>query len=517
MRCRRLSDLPGSSRRKVDWTPRAATERPAPLASAANPNIVRTLWHGSALSVYEELSLRSFVKCGHEVEVYAYEAIDVPQGVRLCDANEIIPRSEIFSYGSGLARGSFAAFSNLFRLKLLYERGGIWANSDVLCLKPMHDLPPSFVGRDSDKWLNGALLRFPQGDPVCKRLYERADALGKDIFLGQTAELITAEISDPHAGCNILPASTFYPIAAIETWKLVDPAQFGECERLSTRSYCVHWWNGVLTLSIGLDKDALPPKGSFIYEKALDVFEAASAKAWPIELVLPLISKHKAHAGARAATQAKDWPAAVGLWAEALRGFGVDKATSEVFVNLARAYRHIGDLVSAEETIEQGRLRYPEIATFDAERAELAMARKHWSKAIEHWRKVLDRADGVPPSRYFVKMSLALRHDCEFHTADRVIRQGLSCHPKDMDLASEFAEIAMARKDWQEAILRWRAVLNDHGERAPAKFVRRMRFAVHKQAELQGGWAKLKSRFSRLLGKFRQIELGSEQKAERAK
>ena len=274
--------------RAILATPHAATERPAPLASAANPNIVRTLWHGSALSVYEELSLRSFVKCGHEVEVYAYEAIDVPQGVRLCDANEIIPRSEIFSYGSGLARGSFAAFSNLFRLKLLYERGGIWADSDVLCLKPMHDLPPSFVGRVSDKWLNGALLRFPQGDPVCKRLYERADALGKDIFLGQTAELITAEISDPHAGCNILPASTFYPIAAIETWKLVDPAQFGECERLSTRSYCVHWWNAVLTLSIGLGKDALPPKGSFIYEKALDVFEAASAKAWPIESSLAI-------------------------------------------------------------------------------------------------------------------------------------------------------------------------------------------------------------------------------------
>ena len=108
-----------------------------------------------------------------------------------------------------------------------------------------------------------------------------------------------------------------------------------------------------------------------------------------------------------------------------MKGFGTDKAATEVFVNLVRAYRHIGDLVSAEETIEQGRLRYPEIATFDAERAELEMARKHWSKAIEHWRKVLDRADGVPPSRYFVKMSLALRHDCKFHTADRVIMQGL--------------------------------------------------------------------------------------------
>jgi tetratricopeptide (TPR) repeat protein len=442
--------------------------------------------------------------------------MDVPPGVCLCDANEIIPRSEIFSYGSGAARGSFAAFSNLFRLKLLYERGGIWADSDVLCLKPLHDLPPSFVGRVSDKWLNGALLRFPQEDQVCKRLYDRADALGKDIFLGQTAELITAEISGPRASCTILPANIFYPIAAIETWKLVDPEQFGECLRLSTDSYCVHWWNAVLTLSIGLGKDALPPKGSFIYEKALDVFEAASAKAWPIESVLPLISKHQAYTQAQAAMRAKDWPQAVGLWERVLSGFGADKASAAEFVNLARAYRLTGDFESAEKTIEQGRLRYPEFLTLDAERAEVAMARKHWSKAIELWRKVLDRADGVPPSRYFVKMSLALRHDCQFRTADRVIRQGLSCHPKDMDLESEFAEIAMARKDWQEAIVRWRAVLNDHGERAPAKCVKRMRLASLKQAELQG-WEKLNSRVSRLLGKFGQIEVGNEHKAERAK
>jgi tetratricopeptide (TPR) repeat protein len=199
-----------------------------------------------------------------------------------------------------------------------------------------------------------------------------------------------------------------------------------------------------------------------------------------------------------------------------LSGFGADKASAAEFVNLARAYRLTGDFESAEKTIEQGRLRYPEFLTLDAERAEVAMARKHWSKAIELWRKVLDRADGVPPSRYFVKMSLALRHDCQFRTADRVIRQGLSCHPKDMDLESEFAEIAMARKDWQEAIVRWRAVLNDHGERAPAKCVKRMRLASLKQAELQG-WEKLNSRVSRLLGKFGQIEVGNEHKAERAK
>ena len=32
--------------------------------------------------------------------------------------------------------GSLAAFSNLFRYKLLLERGGWWVDTDVICLRP---------------------------------------------------------------------------------------------------------------------------------------------------------------------------------------------------------------------------------------------------------------------------------------------------------------------------------------------------------------------------------------------
>ena len=91
-------------------------------------NIVRTLWHGGALSVFEELSLTSFVRCGHEVELYSYDDVSVPHGVRLCDASEIMPLSEVYSYPHGIATGSFAAFSNLFRFKLLHRKGGIWSD-----------------------------------------------------------------------------------------------------------------------------------------------------------------------------------------------------------------------------------------------------------------------------------------------------------------------------------------------------------------------------------------------------
>ena len=73
--------------------------------TADDANIVRTLWHGSPLTVFERLSLVSFLKLGHAVEVYAYGELDVPPGVTLCDAASVLPESDVFSYSDGPAKG----------------------------------------------------------------------------------------------------------------------------------------------------------------------------------------------------------------------------------------------------------------------------------------------------------------------------------------------------------------------------------------------------------------------------
>jgi hypothetical protein len=213
------------------------------------PNVVRTLWHGE-VSVYEELSLLSFLQHGHEVELYSYQPVAVPDGVKLCDANEILPEAQIFSYSQGPAKGSFAAFSNLFRLKLLYERGGIYSDADMLCLRPLHSLPDGTVGRDRDKWLNGAFMKFSPGHPVCEELYRMAEELGSGIRLGQTAEMVTEVVTRNQDICNILPSSAFYPIPWHEAWKLVDPDELEYCTSRTPESYCVHYWNTAITFAI---------------------------------------------------------------------------------------------------------------------------------------------------------------------------------------------------------------------------------------------------------------------------
>lgn len=266
-------------------------------SSAASEAIdtVRTLWHGSPLSIWEELSLRSFLRCGHDVEVYSYEPLAVPDGVTWIDANEVLPESEVFAYSDGPAKGSFAAFSNLFRIKLLYERGGIWADSDFLCLKPLHELPAACVGDVFDNWPNGALMRFPASHPVCGELFERVQALGPNIFLGQMSELITELVVDKGGDCESLPVNAFYPIPWKETWRLVDPDQREHCERQAESSYAVHWWNTAISMVLEIPKEALSPIGSYLYEHALPVLGRSDLPAWPVETVRPWIDQFRAN------------------------------------------------------------------------------------------------------------------------------------------------------------------------------------------------------------------------------
>src|SRR5262249_6951691 len=88
----------------------------------------QTLWIGPRLSALERLSLTSFLHHGHDVHLYTYESVEgVPDGVRSFDAREILSEDRIFRHGRGAGRdvvGSLGAFSDLFRFKLLRERGG---------------------------------------------------------------------------------------------------------------------------------------------------------------------------------------------------------------------------------------------------------------------------------------------------------------------------------------------------------------------------------------------------------
>ena len=104
-------------------------------------HVIQSLWIGPALSPMERLGINSFLRHGHEFHLYTYTPVgNVPQGVTMRDAREIIPLS-LVDY-TKFPR--LAIFADLFRYKLLLDKGGWWVDTDTVCMRPF-DFPEEYV------------------------------------------------------------------------------------------------------------------------------------------------------------------------------------------------------------------------------------------------------------------------------------------------------------------------------------------------------------------------------------
>jgi len=111
---------------------------------------INFLWIGKQLGRLEQLTLKSFIKNGHEPHLWLYDkdCQNVPAKTILRDANEIMSSDKIFSYvGGGDCRaGSYGGFSDIFRYYLLKKHGGWYCDMDVTCLR-------SFIDIDDQEYL----------------------------------------------------------------------------------------------------------------------------------------------------------------------------------------------------------------------------------------------------------------------------------------------------------------------------------------------------------------------------
>jgi hypothetical protein len=140
--------------------------------SAGNERIaVNSFWHGPSLPPNSWLCLKSFIDRGIAVFLYCYEPVEVPPGVELRDASQILPSSRLFAYRTGPGLGSVAGFSDLFRYKQLLERGGWWIDTDVLCLQPTLPSQEVVFGWETEHVLGTAVLKFPRGHRLVEKLY----------------------------------------------------------------------------------------------------------------------------------------------------------------------------------------------------------------------------------------------------------------------------------------------------------------------------------------------------------
>lgn len=251
------------------------------MPASTETHTVNTFWSGSSLTPVELGCLTSFVRRGIAVRFYSYEMVALPDGIAWADARGVLPRDSLFHYD-----GSPSAFSNIFRYKLLLEQGGWWVDTDVVfngCHLP--DVSHYWAWQDLQK-INGAVLKFPAGDPLCAALLaesqSRAEALNGWGAIGP--DLLTELIwNTPHDVLSQPVAST-YPVHWLQTHYFWFPEFAPLVQKLCAEAMFVHLWNSVFE-RMGLDLARPVPDGSYLSALAmnhaapLDAGERAAAVA----------------------------------------------------------------------------------------------------------------------------------------------------------------------------------------------------------------------------------------------
>lgn len=165
---------------------------------------IAALWIDGKLSYLEQLCLVSFKDAGHHVKLYTYEEVgNIPDGIEIADANEILPRESFLVHAR---TGSPALHSDVFRYKLLEKNDRtIWADTDAYCVKPFETPNGHFYGWESDTHINGGVLGLPKDSDTLGELLEyTTDEFAIPSWYGAEyeAELnIKAEAGTPvHAG-----------------------------------------------------------------------------------------------------------------------------------------------------------------------------------------------------------------------------------------------------------------------------------------------------------------------------
>jgi hypothetical protein len=228
------------------------------------PALFQTFWFGKSLPRWTRACLQSFIDHGHAVDLYCYDWLDAPPGVRVLNARVILPRDRLFLYSKGPEAGSASGFSNLFRYKLLNDRGGWWVDADLLCRSAAVPDAETFFAAESPGFMGSAVLRLPKGNPLAAALANRAEAAGSGIRWGQTGpKLLTLLVKE--MGYEALAAETVsaFPIHYSEHWKLVSATAREEVDRRVARSPFVHLWNEMFRHDPSLDL-ARPEPGSFM-------------------------------------------------------------------------------------------------------------------------------------------------------------------------------------------------------------------------------------------------------------
>ena len=236
--------------------------------------VVQSLWVGNRLSRMEYYSIKSFLVLGYTYHLYVYEKVkNVPKGVILKDASLIMPAKDIFDLKS-----TFLPFSDIWRYKLLYDKGGYWVDLDMIALKRF-DFKEPFVFSSERTIQQGAyasksplvpnigILKAPPKSQFYKDAYEKCMAYNlkhknddKLKYMRMLRKLIKKYkyqkyVMKPKVFCNLdwwHAKEAFMPLKKY-------PSKYGvkapTIASMFRGPYTVHFWRDRVTKKYGLSLD----------------------------------------------------------------------------------------------------------------------------------------------------------------------------------------------------------------------------------------------------------------------
>jgi hypothetical protein len=250
---------------------------------SVNSNIIQGLWIGGTLSKVEQLCIKSFLDNGHEFHLYTYEEVqNIPAGTIVCDGNDILDKENIFTYKSGWGKGSVSGFADIFRVHLLFKKGGWWVDMDIICLKRFDNEKQAVICSSHEgqygSFPNNCVLRFPKNDPILKYCIDKINNIDvhKMSFGMAGPFLFQQTVTDLKLENIVAPYYYFNPIA----WSNLGELVLGQITTINKLkelfrpylkpntmpgrsikkgSYSVHLWNEVWANG-GFDKNGTYPR-----------------------------------------------------------------------------------------------------------------------------------------------------------------------------------------------------------------------------------------------------------------
>lgn len=222
-----------------------------------------SLWVGNPMTKIQEVSLSSFIYHGHNLTLYVYDMdMKVPDGVQKAFAGDIMNESDMF-----LVQNTYAAFSDLFRYRMIKKTGLTWVDADTICLSSdWDDLGDTYASIENDTVVGG-VLALPQNSPALNYLIKKSTNFDKTKI--KWTDVGPALVDKAFRSYELMgyvhPMETFCGIHWSDWKQLWMPQFLREIKKLEQTSKSISVYHSMTTRG-DIDKNDLP-KGS-----AMDYF-----------------------------------------------------------------------------------------------------------------------------------------------------------------------------------------------------------------------------------------------------